>query len=317
MNSTVQVSVICVNYNHEKYIREALDSILMQKTNFVFEILVGEDCSTDGTRAILKEYEIRYPEQFCIFYRKKNLGATVNEYELLQEAEGKYIAALELDDIWTDSEKLQKQYNFMETHSEYMGVAHDFSLIDKSGQTLSMNDRKDLERFLGKDFTLNNFLKVGFVFQTGCHFYRNIWQDGGDYTVIYKADRLIRDKTILSILLERGPFFILTDVMSAYRRFFDSDATNGRNVTNSNLPQDLFDKCHHVEVLDTYFKGKIDYSEQWCTYVFDYLKGCFKHKEEGYTFCKLLYLYRHADYRTKKKIKNEAKATIKNALHRK
>ena len=76
----IAVSVICVTYNHEKYIREALDSILMQKTNFAFEILIGEDCSTDGTRDILKEYEAKYHERFCMYYREKNLGANNNEY---------------------------------------------------------------------------------------------------------------------------------------------------------------------------------------------------------------------------------------------
>lgn len=306
----IQVSVVCVTYNHEKYIRKALDSILVQQTTFPFEILVGEDCSTDKTGDILREYQSMYPGRFTVLYREKNLGATVNEYDLLQMTKGKYIAALELDDIWTDSLKLQKQYDFMEKHPEYIGCAHDFILIDKNGKELVELDNSDIKKFIEKPFTLDDFLEVGFVFQTGCHFYRNIWHDGGDYTVIYKADRLIRDKTILSILLERAPFFILKDSMSAYRRFFDPDAQNGRNLTNSNMPQDLFDKSHHVEVLNAYFEGRIDYSSQWCDYVYGYLKGCFTHREEGYRFRKFLYLYQHADKKVKKMIHSEFAASI-------
>jgi len=306
----IAVSVICVTYNHEKYIREALDSILMQNTEFDFEILIGEDCSTDGTRDILKEYEKKHPGRFCMYYREKNLGATKNEYELFMNAKGKYIAALELDDIWTDPAKLQKQYDFLEAHEEYIGVAHDFDIIDKNGLVIENDDNKKIKNYFNKCFTLKDFLENGFIFQTGTHFYRNIFKDGNDYSIIYTADRLIRDKTILSLLLFRGDFYILPDTMSAYRRFFDTDAQNGRNVTNSNLELDLFTKAHHVEMLNHYFKGQIDYSLQWSDIIYSYIKNYFKEKEP-YTLKKILYLYRHADKRTRKRIRKEFGDSIK------
>ena len=114
MEQAVQVSVICVTYNHEKYIKEALDSILMQKTSFSFEIRVGEDCSTDSTRDILKEYEEKYPGRFIMYYRDKNMGATRNEYELFMDAKGKYIAFLDADDIWHER-FLEEQLAFMKS----------------------------------------------------------------------------------------------------------------------------------------------------------------------------------------------------------
>lgn len=306
----IAVSVICVTYNHEKYIREALDSILMQKTDFEFEILVGEDCSTDGTREILKEYEEKYPERFHMYYREKNLGATKNEYELFMDARGKYIAALELDDIWTDSLKLQKQYDFLETHEEYIGVSHDFDIIDKTGHVIENSDNQKIKEYFNRKFTLENFLTDGFIFQTGTHFYRNIYKDGSDYSIIYTADRLIRDKTILSLLLFRGDFYILPDTMSAYRRFFDTDAQNGRNLTNSNLELDLFTKAHHVEMLNRHFKGEIDYSLQWSDIVFDYIKNYFKEKEP-YKLSRIFYLYHHADKRTRRRIRKAFGDSIK------
>lgn len=309
MNLDIEVSVICVTYNHEKYIRQALDSILMQKTDFAFEIRIGEDCSTDRTREILKEYENAYPGRFIIYYREKNLGATKNEYELLMDAKGKYIAALELDDVWRDEYKLQKQYDFLEKHPQYIGVSHNFDIIDKEGNVLKEMEDPVLRSYLNHEFKLEDFLHHGFIFQTGTHFYRNIFRDGGDYSVIYKADKLIRDKTILSILLDRGPFFILQDNMSAYRRFFDKDAQNGRNLTNSNMEMDLFTKAHHVEVLNAYFKGRIDYSEQWTDILFDYLKRILK-REKPYRFSRFWHMYSHADKRTRSGVRGEIRAGI-------
>lgn len=111
------VSIICLAYNHEKYIREALDSFVMQQTDFPFEIIVHDDASTDNTAAIIKEYEVKYPHLFRPIYQ------TENQYRLekgrvtkivFNAAKGKYIAMCEADDYWTDPLKLQKQVDFME-----------------------------------------------------------------------------------------------------------------------------------------------------------------------------------------------------------
>ncbi len=311
----IAVSVICVTYNHEKYIREALDSILMQQTDFEFEIRIGEDCSTDGTRDILKEYEKKYPGRFHMYYREKNLGATKNEYELFMDARGKYIAALELDDIWTDPLKLQKQFDFMESNEEYIGVSHDFDIIDKSGRVIENDDNQKIKRYFNSRFTLEDFLTEGFIFQTGTHFYRNIFKDGKDYSIIYTADRLIRDKTILSILLDRGDFYILPDTMSAYRRFFDVGAQNGRNLTNSNLELDLFTKAHHIEMLNRYFEGRIDYSLQWSDIIYSYIKKYFKEKKP-YTLDRIVYMYKHADQKTRGLIRKEFLGSIMRKVKR-
>lgn len=309
----IKVSVICVTYNHEKYIRQALDSIVSQKTDFDFEILVGEDCSTDSTRDILKEYEKKYPNLFRMYYRDKNLGATLNEYELFMDAKGDYIAALELDDIWTDEDKLQKQFEFLENNKEYIGVAHDFDIIDKDGNVIEDDDNKAIKSFLDKAFTLQDFLDNGFVFQTGTHFYRNIYKDGSDYSIIYTADRLIRDKTVLSLLLDRGDFYILPDKMSAYRRFFDKDAFNGRNATNADMELDLYTKAHHVEALNEYFKGRIDYSRQWSDMIWDYGKRVLK-RTDGFRLARFMHMYKKADKKTKCLVRKEISKAIKRKI---
>lgn len=313
MENKIRVSVICVTYNHELYIRKALDSILAQKTDFEFEIRIGEDCSTDTTRAILKEYELKYPDKFIMYYREHNLGATSNEYELMMDAKGDYIAALELDDIWTDDRKLQKQFDFLEGHHEYIGVAHDYDIIDKNDNVIEDEDNLAIKAYFNKAFTLQDFLDNGFVFQTGTHFYRNIFRDGKDYSIIYKADRLIRDKTILSLLLDRGNFYILQDNMSAYRRFFDEDATNGRYITNTNMELDLFQKAHHVEALNDYFEGRIDYSRQWSDIIWDYGKRALG-RVEGYRMSRFGHMYRKASKKTRKKVRAFFFETIKRKI---
>lgn len=300
----IAVSVICVTYNHENYIRQALDSILMQKTTFAFEILVGEDCSTDGTRMILQEYEAEHPEIFHMYYRNVNVGATRNEYELLMHARGKYIAALELDDIWTDACKLQKQYDFLEANPEYIGVVHDFDIIDKYGNVIENDDNKRIKQFFGKKFTFEDFMEYGFVFQTGTHFYQNIYQDGQDYTIIYKAHTLIRDLTVLSILLNRGDFYILPDSMSAYRRFFDEDAKNGRNVTVRNLAEDYCNTIRQVTMLYEYFEKKVDFSKKWNTLLTDYFKGMIKKVQPGFSWGVFLKLYCGGSPETKRRFRN-------------
>lgn len=119
------VSVVCTAYNQEKYIRQCLDGFVMQETDFPIEIIVHDDASTDGTVAIIKEYEERYPGLFNNIYREENWysqGKNIWEYLFTKVARGKYIALCEGDDYWIDPYKLQKQVDFLEGHPEYYVV---------------------------------------------------------------------------------------------------------------------------------------------------------------------------------------------------
>lgn len=114
------VSVVCVAYNHEKYIRDCLDGVVMQKTTFPFEIIVHDDCSTDGTRDIIKEYEKKYTNIRGIYQKENQYSQGKDIFSDICKpiACGKYIALCECDDYWTDREKLQKQFDAMENHPE-------------------------------------------------------------------------------------------------------------------------------------------------------------------------------------------------------
>ena len=116
---TPDVSIAMLAYNHEKYIVDAIESVLMQRTSYTYKIIIAEDFSTDNTRKIVLDYQKKYPKKIKLILQDKNVGANQNNVDLLTNLEGIYIAALEGDDYWTDPLKLQKQIDFLENNPEY------------------------------------------------------------------------------------------------------------------------------------------------------------------------------------------------------
>lgn len=130
------VSICCITYNHEQYIRDCLEGFLMQKTDFPFEVLIHDDASTDHTADIIREYEAKYPDIIKPIYQTENqyskgikVGVTYN----FPRAQGKYIAICEGDDYWIDPMKLQIQFDFMESNPDYSMCFH--GAVVKSGET--------------------------------------------------------------------------------------------------------------------------------------------------------------------------------------
>ncbi len=119
--SEMMVSICCLTYNQEEYIKDALEGFLMQKTTFPFEILIHDDASTDGTAEIIRQYEARYPELIKPIYQTENQHSkrvAISHVFQYPRAKGKYIAMCEGDDYWTDPMKLQKQVDYMESHED-------------------------------------------------------------------------------------------------------------------------------------------------------------------------------------------------------
>lgn len=122
----VSVAVLC--YNHEAFIGKALDSILMQKVDFPFEIIIGDDASTDRSQEILQDYKNRYPEKIRLILKEKNEGVFRNIMDVLEACTGTYIALLETDDFWTYSHKLSKQVAFLDGNPSYTGCFHNAAI---------------------------------------------------------------------------------------------------------------------------------------------------------------------------------------------
>jgi Glycosyltransferases involved in cell wall biogenesis len=114
------VSVMMVTFNHSRYIRKAIESVVSQVTTFPFELIIGEDCSTDGTREIALEYQRRFPGVVRIISSEKNVGIHKNVLRTQWASRGEFVAYCEGDDFWHNPAKLQKQVGFLKDHAEYV-----------------------------------------------------------------------------------------------------------------------------------------------------------------------------------------------------
>ena len=136
----VLVSVLCITFNHQKYIRRCLDSMVNQKTDFRYEIIIHDDASTDGTPNIVREYAQRYPDLIIPILQKENQYSQgvdmINDY-MFPKASGEYIVEIEGDDFWCDDHKLQLQVDAMRKHSECALSVHKTGTVDAGGNKLS------------------------------------------------------------------------------------------------------------------------------------------------------------------------------------
>lgn len=208
------VSIVVLTYGQEQYIAQALDSILMQKVNFEYEIIVGEDCSPDDTRRVLIEYERKHPDKFLMIYRDKNVGAHRNEQDIIKQCRGKYIAFLEGDDYWTSALKLQKQVDYLEAHEDCIATAHRVEIVDERGY----KKNEKYPEIKGRFYTLKDFKKGLLPGQSGSIVSRNIYNDCKYDTSILDIENLEPgDRIGIFMLASYGSIYCFPDVMSAYR----------------------------------------------------------------------------------------------------
>ena len=123
------VSVKMITYNHEPYIAQAIDGVLMQETDFPIELIIGEDCSTDRTREIVLEYQKKHPDIIRVITSDKNVGMHKNAHRTEKACRGKYIAFCEGDDYWIDPLKLQHHVEFLKKNQDYGMVHTDASVL--------------------------------------------------------------------------------------------------------------------------------------------------------------------------------------------
>lgn len=136
----LKLSVIICTYNRAKLLPEALDSVLNQKTDFDFEVIVGDDASTDGTRNLLSGYQKKIPQKIVLSLMEKNCGIGANWATALMKARGKYVAFLDDDDYWTDDQRMQIMVDYLENHPEYDALyTNAVSLNEKTGKRHLIN----------------------------------------------------------------------------------------------------------------------------------------------------------------------------------
>lgn len=239
-NNHPKVSVIVPTYNHELYIRKALDSIVSQKLDYDFEVIVGDDCSKDNTPDIVREYGEKYSDIMRVYLREKNLGAKMNAYDLMMKCKGEYIAFLEGDDYWTDEYKLKKQVEFLDENPDYIGCAHRFIVVDKNEK--QYNDRDFLIQFIeGNIYTVKDFEDGRLVSHLNSLVYRNIYRDLGKKFRRYWCgfDNVAGDVAINLMLVSVGEkIYCMDDTMSCYRKVTDNTSTSFSAMQESKNERD-------------------------------------------------------------------------------
>ncbi len=200
------VSVLIVSYNHENYISKALDAVLIQKTNFNYEIVIGEDCSTDNTRKIILDYADKYPEKFKVILQEKNVGAIANEIDVYKKCIGKYIAICEGDDYWIDINKLQNQVDFLEKNNKVSMVF--------TNRYIEENGKFSPVVYKNRNYTTNDVLSgLNWGIQSVC--YRS---DAIDFCEFQKLVFSINDDRLIPYLCSlKGNIRRIKDFTAVYR----------------------------------------------------------------------------------------------------
>ena len=200
-----------ITYNHERFIAQALDSVLEQQTTFPYEIVIGDDCSTDATGEILRAYHGKYPDRIRLLVRDKNLGMMGNFMDTFHECRGEFIALLEGDDYWTSSDKLQQQVELLEKHPECSGSFHNVRVVHDGApekETL-FHERPLAKRF----FDLNDIVSAHFIPTCSTLFRAGLYPGLPDWF----REMPMGDWPLHILNAEHGSYAYLDTVMASYR----------------------------------------------------------------------------------------------------
>lgn len=228
MREKIILSIFVITYNHEDYIRKALDSIISQVTNYSYEIIIGDDASTDSTPTILQEYKNLYPDKIKLFLRKKNLGGkgAYNFLDLAKKCQGKYVITLEGDDFWISNNKIDSQIRFLEKNPKYIGVAHNCVVVDSESNPTG-------ERYPECNDNVYSFSHLGSNILPGqltTLMYKNIYKDRKYDCSILEEGLIPTDRLIYFILISYGSIYCLQEAMSAYRHITVGGSSYSANV---------------------------------------------------------------------------------------
>jgi len=215
-----KVSVLMIAYNQEKFISQAIESVLMQETDFPVELVIGEDCSTDGTRRIVEEYAKKHPDRIRPLYRTTNLGVNVNFAGTLAACNGEYVALLDGDDYWTDARKLAKQTAFLDGHPECAICFHNAFVFtdglnnDEPGLNANRTGNQLLCRpGMQTRYSQTELLKGNVIPYCSVMFRRTA---AGTLPAWFEK-LSIEDLPLYILCAEHGPAAYLNEVMAAYR----------------------------------------------------------------------------------------------------
>jgi glycosyltransferase involved in cell wall biosynthesis len=211
MKKDLVISVCMITYGHEKYIREAIEGVLIQKCDFEVELIIANDCSPDNTNSIIENILENHPEKISVKYfnHDKNLGMMPNFIFALQQCSGKYIALCEGDDYWTDHLKLQKQVDFLEANSDYVLCFHQVDILKLDGEIV-----EDFITKVPDDYeTIESLVTFGNYIHTPSVVFRNVIKE---FPFEFQLSP-IGDYFLYIMLAEYGKIKYLNEKMAVYR----------------------------------------------------------------------------------------------------
>ncbi len=259
MSQNVFLSICMITYNHEKYIRKAIEGCISQKTDFIYELIIGEDYSSDKTRKICIEYQKKYPHQIKLLPSEKKLGIMLNFIRTLKACRGKYIAICEGDDYWSSSNKLQKQVDFLEKHNEYSLCFHNAEIIYEDGTPSKLFSDLNTREY--------NRLEIfeKWITPTASLLFRNNFSIPSYFSKI-----IFGDIALIMTLIEKGRIFGFSDVLCKYRR-------HSSQITNDYTREKHIALIKQYEIMNKY-NGRI-YKSIYKKRIIDHSRNIIYHSE--------------------------------------
>ena len=240
LNENIDVSVYMLTYFHEKYVSEAIESVLAQNTKYKYELIISDDCSKDRTVEILRDYQQKYPDKIRLQLNTENIGIPRNIFQARCMCRGRYIVALSGDDYWIDENKIEKEVAFLDSHEEYYSLFNLVELrVDSCKEAYEIRPPK---RFWNKQYTLHDYEKGNTLASHG-FMMRNAFLTEEGKAYFRSAQELscyVDDAVDLVLILSKGPAYVLgfaTDVHRVIRAELEKNNYNSR--------YSKLEKCSH------------------------------------------------------------------------
>lgn len=210
LKTSILLSVCIRAYNQVDFIRDAINSVLAQKMDFNFEIIISDDCSKDGTQDIIDDYQQKYPLIIRHVKHKSNLGGPNNLRSVIEASSAKYVCCLDGDDYFTDIYKLQKQVDFLESHTEYVACFHNTWVVDSTGRKLGLFNRPDFHSI----HCAEEFITERWFIPIHSALLRREYIEFPEW-----YDSVMNDDYVIHLsMVKNGPYYYMPDVMAAYRK---------------------------------------------------------------------------------------------------
>lgn len=288
--SKIKVSVGVITYNQQDTIRQTLDSILMQKGDFDLELVIGEDCSTDNTLSICREYAEQYPDKVKLLSGPQNLGITANYFRTLQTCTGDYIADVAGDDYYCDNHALEKQLHYLQSHPEVGVLApNGYRLYVRKNEKI-LGENEHVNTTDAKEFFFSHNYKGGVIIQGSGMMVRRELLQYIDFDEIIRRKLPVEDYPIQAIWSQHTKFWRLDDPIVVYRVYKESST---------------FVPFEHPKYL-SYHKGLAN-TRRYLNELFPD-DACFSERElQEYEFYKEFLLYLHRmEYKKAKELVRKA-----------